>query len=105
MFSADGKHDNPDAPTVEALVKIHGQRKIVLHFTNEDVTWSEVYKTREERQEGGEAAGSAHRAEERLWRPVEHEHSQGGRALGDGQADLNERLKGEHDAQEHRGVL
>ena len=34
------KYDNPDAPTLEALVKMHGDRKITLHFTNEDVTWS-----------------------------------------------------------------
>ncbi|MCC7373287.1 MAG: hypothetical protein IT581_01435 [Verrucomicrobiales bacterium] len=43
VFSADGKHDNPDPPAVEALVKIHGHRSIVLHFTNEDVTWSKTY--------------------------------------------------------------
>jgi hypothetical protein len=44
VISADGKHDNPDPQTVEALVKLHGQRKIVLHFTNEDVVWKEPYK-------------------------------------------------------------
>jgi hypothetical protein len=44
VISADGLHDNPDAPTVEGLVKIHGQRKVVLHFTNEDITWSKPYK-------------------------------------------------------------
>ena len=44
VFSADGKHDNPDAPAVEALVKLHGHREIVLHFTNEDVTWKKSYK-------------------------------------------------------------
>ena len=44
VFSADGKHDNPDAPTVEALVKLHGHREIVLHFTNEEVKWGESYK-------------------------------------------------------------
>lgn len=44
VFSADGKHDNPDAPTIEALVKLHGHRKIVLHFTNEEVKWSKAYK-------------------------------------------------------------
>lgn len=41
VFSANGKFDNPDPPTVEALVKMHGQRKIVLHFTNADVVWSD----------------------------------------------------------------
>jgi hypothetical protein len=45
VFSANGKYDNPDAPTLEALVKMHGERKITLHFTNEDVTWSKpAYK-------------------------------------------------------------
>jgi hypothetical protein len=44
VFSADGKHDNPDAPTLEALVKMHGKREIVMHFTNEDVTWKDAYK-------------------------------------------------------------
>lgn len=44
VFSADGKHDNPDAPTVEAVVKMHGQRPITLHFTNRDITWSAAYR-------------------------------------------------------------
>ena len=44
VFSANGKYNNPDAPTLEAVVKMHGGRKIVLHFTNEDVTWDEAYK-------------------------------------------------------------
>lgn len=44
VFSANGKFDNPDAPTLEALVEIHGNREIVLHFTNEDVTWEETQK-------------------------------------------------------------
>ena len=44
VFSADGKHDNPDAPTLEAVVKMHRNRKIVLHFTNQDVTWEDPYK-------------------------------------------------------------
>ncbi|MBL9135681.1 MAG: hypothetical protein JNK85_07430 [Verrucomicrobiales bacterium] len=44
VISADGLHDNPDPPMVEALVKMHGQRAIVLHFTNEDITWSKAYK-------------------------------------------------------------
>jgi hypothetical protein len=44
VFSANGKHDNPDAPTLEALVKMHGDRKITMHFSNEDVTWSKPYK-------------------------------------------------------------
>jgi beta-lactamase superfamily II metal-dependent hydrolase len=36
VFSANGKYNNPDAPTLEAV------GKIVLHFTNEDVTWDEL---------------------------------------------------------------
>ena len=44
VFSANGKYNNPDAPTLEAVVKMHGNRKIVLHFTNDNVTWDEVYK-------------------------------------------------------------
>src|SRR4029077_17230237 len=44
VFSADGKYDNPDAPTIEALVKLHGKRKIGMHFTNADVTWAKTYK-------------------------------------------------------------
>lgn len=44
VFSANGKFDNPDPPTVEAVVKLQGDRKIVLHFTNQDVTWSKPYK-------------------------------------------------------------
>lgn len=43
VFSANGKYDNPDAPTLEAVVKMHGHRKIVLHFTNADVTWKAPY--------------------------------------------------------------
>jgi hypothetical protein len=43
VFSANGKYDNPDAPTLEAVVKTHGNRKITLHFTNQDVTWSAPY--------------------------------------------------------------
>jgi beta-lactamase superfamily II metal-dependent hydrolase len=44
VFSANGNYDNPDAPTLEAVVKMHGKRKIVLHFTNQDVTWKTAYK-------------------------------------------------------------
>jgi beta-lactamase superfamily II metal-dependent hydrolase len=44
VFSANGKYDNPDAPTLEALVKMHGKRKVVMHFTNEDITWAKPYK-------------------------------------------------------------
>ena len=44
VFSANGKFDNPDAPTVEAVVKQHGARQVVLHFTNADVKWSAKYK-------------------------------------------------------------
>ena len=41
VFSANGKFDNPDAPTLEALVEMHGHREIVMHFTNENVTWKD----------------------------------------------------------------
>jgi hypothetical protein len=44
VFSADGSYDNPDAPTLEALVKIHGSRNIKMHFTNKDVEWEAPYK-------------------------------------------------------------
>jgi beta-lactamase superfamily II metal-dependent hydrolase len=44
VFSADGKHNNPDAETVEALVQLHGHREIMLHFTNDAVKWMKPYK-------------------------------------------------------------
>lgn len=44
VFSADGKYNNPDAPTVEAVVAAHGHRPIHMHFTNQDVKWSKAYK-------------------------------------------------------------
>jgi hypothetical protein len=44
VFSANGKYDNPDAPSIEAIVKMHAGRPIKLHFTNADVMWSEEYK-------------------------------------------------------------
>ena len=33
-------------------MKLHGHREIVLHFTNEDVTWKKSYKLEKKRQEG-----------------------------------------------------
>lgn len=54
VFSADGKHDNPDAPTVEAVVKFHGKRPMTMHFTNRDVTWKKAYKL----EENGKSVGS-----------------------------------------------
>jgi hypothetical protein len=44
VFSANGKYDNPDAPTLEALVKMHCNRKITMHFTNAEVVWKKPYK-------------------------------------------------------------
>jgi hypothetical protein len=44
VFSANGKYNNPDAPTLEALVKMHGNRNIVLHFTNEEVVWDQAFE-------------------------------------------------------------
>jgi hypothetical protein len=54
VFSGDGKHDNPDAATVEATVKFHGGRGVKVHFTNEDVTWSQSYKL----DKGGKEVGN-----------------------------------------------
>lgn len=54
VFSADGKHDNPDAPAVEAIVKFHGARPMTMHFTNEDVTWSKPYTL----EKGGKKVGN-----------------------------------------------
>ena len=54
VFSANGKYDNPDAPTLEALVKIHGHRQIVMHFTNADVVWAKPY----ELEKGGAKAAN-----------------------------------------------
>ena len=51
VFSANGKFENPDPPVIEAVVKMHGQRKIGLHFTNADVTWSETYKLEKNKKE------------------------------------------------------
>jgi hypothetical protein len=50
VFSANGKYDNPDPPVIEAVVKMHGHRKIELHFTNADVTWSKPYKLEKDKQ-------------------------------------------------------
>jgi beta-lactamase superfamily II metal-dependent hydrolase len=54
VFSADGKYDNPDPPTVEAVVKLHGDRGIKMYFTNEDVTWSASYTL----EKGGKKVGN-----------------------------------------------
>ena len=43
VFSADGRHDNPDPSVVEDLIGIHGHRPIALHFTNADIAWSKPY--------------------------------------------------------------
>jgi hypothetical protein len=43
VFSGKGTHDFPDAATVEAVVKFHGARKAMLHFTNHDVAWSQSH--------------------------------------------------------------
>ncbi len=50
VFSADGKHENPDPPVLEGLVSIHGDRPITLHFTNADIKWKKPYRL--ERGEG-----------------------------------------------------
>jgi hypothetical protein len=71
VFSADGKHDNPDAPAVEAIVKFHGARPMTMHFTNEDVAWSKPYTL----EKGGKQVGNLkeliaalHEAYEGPWR-------------------------------------
>jgi hypothetical protein len=50
VFSANGKYDNPDPPVIEAIVKMHGHRKIALHFTNADLTWSKPYNLEKDKQ-------------------------------------------------------
>ena len=34
IFSADGKHGNPDPPTIKALVDVRGKDTYTMHFTN-----------------------------------------------------------------------
>jgi hypothetical protein len=53
VFSANGKFDNPDAPTIEAVVKAHGARKITLHFTNGDVKWKEKHEVEKSKKKVG----------------------------------------------------
>jgi hypothetical protein len=48
-FQRIGSIINPDQPTIEALVKMHGNRKIVLYFTNEDVIWDEPFKLQKDK--------------------------------------------------------
>ncbi|EJB02277.1 hypothetical protein Rleg9DRAFT_7305 [Rhizobium leguminosarum bv. trifolii WSM597] len=44
VFSANGKYDNPDPETVEAVVMVNKGRQFKLHFTNENVKWTRSYK-------------------------------------------------------------
>jgi hypothetical protein len=44
VFSGDGRHGNPDGATIEAVVKMHGERAIEMHFTNRDVSWKKPYE-------------------------------------------------------------
>jgi hypothetical protein len=44
VFSANGKYDNPDAATLEALVRTHGHRNMTMHFTNAEVVWRAPYR-------------------------------------------------------------
>lgn len=44
VFSANGKDDNPDPPTIELIVATFADRSFVLHFTNGDVEWSKPYE-------------------------------------------------------------
>ena len=57
VFSANGKYDNPDPPVIEAIVKMRGHRKIALHFTNADLTWSKPYKLEKDKQTVSNLAG------------------------------------------------
>lgn len=43
VFSADGRHGNPDASVVEAVVTTQRGRDIALHFTNGAITWRAPY--------------------------------------------------------------
>lgn len=43
VFSANGKYENPDAPTIEDVVAAAAGRAITLHFTNADVVWPTPY--------------------------------------------------------------
>ncbi|MGR9500093.1 hypothetical protein ACU8OJ_25355 (plasmid) [Rhizobium leguminosarum] len=44
VFSADGKHENPDPPVLEGLISFHGGRPVILHFTNADIRWTKPYR-------------------------------------------------------------
>ncbi|MCE1237123.1 MAG: hypothetical protein LWW93_12305 [Hyphomicrobiales bacterium] len=44
VFSANGKDDNPDPPTIELIVATFADRPFTLHFTNGDVEWSKAYE-------------------------------------------------------------
>ncbi|QND24946.1 hypothetical protein HB774_34655 (plasmid) [Rhizobium leguminosarum bv. viciae] len=44
VFSANGKYDNPDPETVEAVVYVNQDREFIMYFTNAYVEWSKEYK-------------------------------------------------------------
>ncbi|MGO8080488.1 hypothetical protein [Rhizobium leguminosarum] len=44
VFSADGKHENPDPPVLEGLISFHGGRPVIMHFTNADIKWTKPYR-------------------------------------------------------------
>lgn len=46
VFSADGRHDDPDPSVLECIVSTHGERPMTLHFTNTDIAWSKPYRLR-----------------------------------------------------------
>lgn len=55
VFSANGKYENPDAPTVEAVVATAGGRPITLHFTNGGVVWEKPYTLEKAGADGSRA--------------------------------------------------
>jgi hypothetical protein len=45
IISADGKHGNPDAATVKAIVQVRGDAKYKIHFTNKVAKLPQLMKT------------------------------------------------------------
>ena len=45
VFSANGKYDNPDPQTIEAIISLNQGREFKMYFTHGDVTWANSYKT------------------------------------------------------------
>ena len=43
MFEADGKYGSSDPQIIEAVAELSAGGSVTVHFTNEDITWSEPY--------------------------------------------------------------